>query len=736
MFINALNLFSWKGRICRWQFFVALIFAIFIVVAFERLAYYMQNPDLVIYALMVSFFLLLSAQIKRLHDIGLNGLFVLLLFVPMVGELSILALLFVPGTEGANKYGEQSGRKSTVNNEANAVVQKNQDFTQEEIKCVLETIHTSKQINRGYIGEILNSSERVTAMLDFLQQNSFIQMTSKEKLWKVNIKKIQQYLENETSSKEPDSQVAPQEEITNATAQSPFVRVLIRVLAIGMIIVCVSGIVFIFKNTFFRQAVSSHHNNIAKVFLKMGANVDSCFIVDRGNALSKAINKRETDVIQTLLDWGANIEEGCDSEYTPLMIAINNGDMETTKMLLKAGANPNAERENTSPLISAAKKFDIGMLKLLQDNGVDIKNSKVLSGMLKSQANTVDPRLEETVAYLISQKVDVKKNDNEALLLATRGKNTKVVEMLIKAGANVNANEKGANLHNIPLWIAVEQNNLQMAEVLLRHGAHIKLPKQNHQNFVPYILTAAKNNQEEMVHLLVKYGDNVNSMKDDYTPLWYAVGNGNISLAEWLINKGAKVNLRTEESKQTVLMYAASKGDMEMVELLLRKGANAKLSDNEGRTARDFALWYAVENGNISLAERLINKGAKVNLRTGKSKQTVLMYAASKGDMEMVKLLLRKGAYAKLSDNEGHTARDFALKHNYQKVADLLAQKDGQTYELCKDIYRILTNSGTLYYPSTEEEIKMYEFFIENDCARLLAETEQLWGLYWARKKL
>lgn len=43
--------------------------------------------------------------VKRCHDLGLPGTFVLLMFVPIAGILWIVALFFIPGTAGPNLYG-------------------------------------------------------------------------------------------------------------------------------------------------------------------------------------------------------------------------------------------------------------------------------------------------------------------------------------------------------------------------------------------------------------------------------------------------------------------------------------------------------------------------------------------------------------------------------------------------------------------------------------------------------
>ena len=46
---------------------------------------------------------------KRCHDIGLPGLFVVLLFVPVVGVGWLLLLAVMPGSPGLNAYGAPPG---------------------------------------------------------------------------------------------------------------------------------------------------------------------------------------------------------------------------------------------------------------------------------------------------------------------------------------------------------------------------------------------------------------------------------------------------------------------------------------------------------------------------------------------------------------------------------------------------------------------------------------------------
>lgn len=49
----------------------------------------------------------LSAGVRRCHDLGWSGWWILLRLIPIVGLIQGLWLLFAPGEEGENEYGAQ-----------------------------------------------------------------------------------------------------------------------------------------------------------------------------------------------------------------------------------------------------------------------------------------------------------------------------------------------------------------------------------------------------------------------------------------------------------------------------------------------------------------------------------------------------------------------------------------------------------------------------------------------------
>jgi len=49
----------------------------------------------------------LSVAIRRLHDTDKTGWFILLALIPLVGTIILLVFFLMPGTQGANRFGEQ-----------------------------------------------------------------------------------------------------------------------------------------------------------------------------------------------------------------------------------------------------------------------------------------------------------------------------------------------------------------------------------------------------------------------------------------------------------------------------------------------------------------------------------------------------------------------------------------------------------------------------------------------------
>jgi ankyrin repeat protein len=201
--------------------------------------------------------------------------------------------------------------------------------------------------------------------------------------------------------------------------------------------------------------------------------------------------------------------------------------------------------------------------------------------------------------------------------------------------------------------ISVGQNtevkqNIQMEVGMVMGGLAIN------QSYNALSQAVADDDLELVIELIAK-GADVNEKEgnsSNITPIFLAVGNGNLMIIETLLYFGAKVNVRDEE-RQTPLMNLDEDANAELVRLLVKHGAKVNSIDEEGNTA----LIHTVEYAKPEVLQELISNGARINVRN-KEGETALTLAAYEDDLEKVRILLLAGADVDLKNEDGESAWD------------------------------------------------------------------------------
>ena len=102
------NYANFSGRISRRQYWMFSLYSMLISIVFNIVIAIL--PFLAVLSLIYSLALLapsFSLIIRRLHDVNLSGWFLLIVFVPILGALSLLFLLCMPSDKGENKFGAE-----------------------------------------------------------------------------------------------------------------------------------------------------------------------------------------------------------------------------------------------------------------------------------------------------------------------------------------------------------------------------------------------------------------------------------------------------------------------------------------------------------------------------------------------------------------------------------------------------------------------------------------------------
>ena len=196
-------------------------------------------------------------------------------------------------------------------------------------------------------------------------------------------------------------------------------------------------------------------------------------------------------------------------EYkNPLMLAVQNEDIDEVKDLIAHGANVNGkEDDKTTPLFAAVESGDIEIVRTLLDFGAKVnardKNKQTPLMRLDDDATP------ELVELLVRHGAKINLTDNEgntALIMAAGNVKPEVLKALIDAGADIDLfNNEGQTA----LMNAANSDSLESVRHLLLAGAKVNL--KNKEGDTAWDLAS----DEEVESLLVSYGAEVKQPEED-----------------------------------------------------------------------------------------------------------------------------------------------------------------------------------------------------------------------------
>ena len=150
---------------------------------------------------------------------------------------------------------------------------------------------------------------------------------------------------------------------------------------------------------------------------------------------------------------------------------------------------------------------------------------------------------------------------------------------------------------------------------------------------------AREGNLEKLRELTADDIELVNITDDDSnTPIFYASLGGQLDVIKFLIEKGAKADLKNT-SAETPLHYAAYGGSTNVTQFLIKKGLEVNAKNLYGYSP----LHYAVLAGKKDAADILVSSGADINLKTGQGNTPLDLAIENKND-NLAVFLRSKGA--------------------------------------------------------------------------------------------
>ena len=350
-----------------------------------------------------------------------------------------------------------------------------------------------------------------------------------------------------------------------------------------------------------------------------------------------------------LPDVEVNHEEN--KGYTALHCAVLEGHHDVVEVLIDAGADIDARTsEGRAPLHYACEDGKLAIVKVLLKAGADVcatDNEGTTCLMLASICGHT-----ETVRYLVGlPDVEVNHGENDcftALHFAVQEGHRDVVEVLIDAGADIDARTSEAST---PLHYACGDGKLAIVKVLVRAGADLCATK---NTGATCLILATNFGHTEIVRYLVGLPEvDVNAGNNhSCTSLHFAVMNNDGSHPEIvpvLIDAGADIEAKYGNGRSPLLV-ACVLGKLDAVKMLVEAGARLCATDSKG----DTCLMIAAHFGHTEVVRYLVGlPDVDVN-NTAHEGETALHYASRKKHTDVVRVLLEHGAVCS-TDCAGHS---------------------------------------------------------------------------------
>ncbi|XP_065826122.1 transient receptor potential cation channel subfamily A member 1-like isoform X2 [Oscarella lobularis] len=334
--------------------------------------------------------------------------------------------------------------------------------------------------------------------------------------------------------------------------------------------------------------------------------------VHGATALHHAASESALDVMDYLIQKGADLNDQDEQGETPLHWAITFEKPEAMELLLNRGAATDVKTTTWETALHTA---------------VRMQSSHMVTILASHEAVDVNVRGE---------------HERTPLHMASLGEDTDIIDILMA---------------NKAYPCSRDGNGLRPIHLASRHGK---------PHMVNYIIDMVVTHFHYPADQVVNFTDD-----DGMSSLHQAISGGNVPVAKLLLERGCRV-FNTDSRAESPFHLACAQGSVPMIETILNhcKECIRSLLDAKDPTGQT-ALHKAAIFNHVVVAKFLINKGANINA-TDDFGRTPLLLSAQAGSKDAMQYLLSQGADTDRRDTNNRNFLHLAIMRENDPVAEFI----------------------------------------------------------------